>query len=276
MEVTFWGVRGSIPCCTERHKRVGGHTSCVGVRAAQTHVIFDAGTGLRELGLAMDNPSCATKEIHLFLSHVHYDHVIGFPFFGAIWNPDVTLHLYATILKSEGGLAHFFEKTLFNHPLFPVSLSQLRAQLVFHDIDNGQEIFVGEGGRVVPFALNHPGGASGYRFEAGGKSICYVSDTEHDPEGGVLDPVILSHIQGTDLMVYDGCFTEAEYANHKGWGHSTWEEGVRLAQAAGAKRMAIYHHDPSHTDDVMERIETEAKRAFSGAFVACQGMSLTL
>lgn len=275
MEVTFWGVRGSIPCCGPQHKRVGGNTSCVSAYGEGALVIFDAGTGLRELGLALENAPLPTKEIHLFLSHAHYDHVIGFPFFSAIWNPDVTLHLYATILKPERGVAHFFEHILFHHPFFPVSLSQLRAQLVFHDIANGQEVLVGGGGRVVPFALNHPGGASGYRFEAGGKSVCYVSDTEHDPEGG-LDPVILAHIQDTDLMIYDGCFTQAEYANHQGWGHSTWEEGVRLAQAAGAKRMAIYHHDPSHTDDVMERIEAEAKRAFSGAFVACQGLSLTL
>ncbi|MCA0369492.1 MAG: MBL fold metallo-hydrolase [Proteobacteria bacterium] len=275
MEVAFWGVRGSIPCCGPDHSRVGGNTSCVSARFGDSLVIFDAGTGIRDLGTAIKDMPICLQEIHLFLSHVHYDHIIGFPFFAPIWEPDATIHIYATMLELRGGIGHFFDKVLFNHPLFPVSLSQLRAKIIFHDIKNGEEVMIGETGRILPFVLNHPGGASGYRLEAGGKSVCYVSDTEH-AEGEGLDPIILQHIKNTDLMVYDACYTEKEYQNHKGWGHSTWEEGVRLSLAAGAKRMAIYHHDPSHTDMVLEDLEQEAKRAFSGAFVARQGACILL
>lgn len=275
MEVTFWGVRGSIPCSGPDYRRVGGHTSCVSASFDNTLVIFDAGTGMRDLGLWLKNEKPHIKTIHLFLSHAHYDHIIGFPFFGPIWDPSVHLNIYATIMGPMGGIHHFFQHHLFQPPFFPVQLSQLQATFTFHDISDGDHLTILPHVGVDVFPLNHPGGASGFRLQVNKKVMCYVSDTEHEPTKGP-SKTILNAIKDADLIVYDTSFTDEEYVHFQGWGHSTWQEGVRLCLDAGVKRMALYHHDPSHTDTLMDAIELKAQSLFPGAFVARQGMTVIL
>lgn len=275
MDVIFWGVRGSIPCCGPENRRGGGDTSCVGVRVGDTLVVLDAGTGIRDLGRWLEANHPDVRKIHLFLSHAHYDHVIGFPFFSPIWNPAFEIHVYATTLNSFGGVQHFFDKTLFAPPFFPVSLSQLAAKISYYDCQNGDVVQLEGGVQVRIFPLNHPGGASGFRVEGAGKSLCYVSDTEHCVEAG-LDKDILQAVQDCDLMIYDASFTDEEYPAHVGWGHSTWQEGVRLCQEARVKRLAIFHHEPSHTDDMLDAIESQARVVFENAFVAREDQHIAL
>lgn len=273
MDVTFWGVRGSIPCCGKQYLRVGGHSSCVSVLIGDTLIIFDAGTGLRDLGTWLeDHPHI--REAHLFLSHAHYDHLIGFPFFKPLWREDFSLTVYATILDPYGGAKSFFEHRLFAEPFFPVRLDMLKCRLDFRDSQNGEVLTFKDGIEVFLGRLNHPGGASGFRLSHQGACVAYVSDTEHGTD--LPDNDVQRLIQNADLVIYDATFTDEEYPRYKGWGHSTWQEGMRLCQDHGVQQMAIYHHDPSHTDEVIDKIENAAKAAWPGLFVARQGMTLRL
>ncbi len=273
MDVTFWGVRGSIPCCGQEYLRVGGNSSCVSVIIDKKIVVFDAGTGLRDLGNWLEKHPYI-NEAHLFLSHAHYDHIIGFPFFKPLWRKDFKLVVYSTIFGKYGGAKQFFEKRVFTDPFFPVTLEKLQCRLSFKDCQDNDRVTLDKETNVLIGKLNHPGGASGFRLQHRTKSVVYVSDTEHKEEE--LDSEVLNLIQGSDLVIYDATFTEEEYPQYKGWGHSTWQEGMKLCQKAGAKSMAIYHHDPSHTDDVIDLIEKEATRAWSGLFIARQGMVISL
>lgn len=273
MDVTFWGVRGSVPCCGQEYMRVGGNSSCVSALIDETIVIFDAGTGLRDLGLWLESRP-HIKEAHLFLSHAHYDHVIGFPFFKPLWRPDFKLVVYATVLQAYGGAKRFFQERIFADPFFPVTLDQLNSDLSFQDCHNGETLWLNDRTQVSIGKLNHPGGASGFRLDHGQKALAYVSDTEHNEE--TPDQHVLDLITEADLVIYDATFTEEEYPRFKGWGHSTWQEGLKLCQKAGARSMAIYHHDPSHTDDKIDLIEQDAKKAWSNLFIARQGLTIVL
>jgi phosphoribosyl 1,2-cyclic phosphodiesterase len=157
-------------------------------------------------------------------------------------------------------------------PMFPVPLEAMRAKILFEDFHAGDtfELYPGVIIRTAP--LNHPNGATGYRIEHGGRVVAYITDTEHVP--GQDDANVLKLIDKADLVIYDSTYTEAEFPNRIGWGHSTWNEGLRLCRMAGAKRLAIFHHDPDHNDDFMDRLSEEASRVWDGAFVCREGMEI--
>lgn len=146
--------------------------------------------------------------------------------------------------------------------------------IAFNDFDAGESLTIDPDIEIRTAALNHPGGATGYRLEYGGRSACYVTDTEHREEG--LDPVVLGLIADADLVIYDTTYTDDEYPRYRGWGHSTWQEGVRLCRAAGAKRLLAFHHDPDHDDDTLDRIAVELDRELPGSLVAHEGLQLEL
>lgn len=271
VEVTFWGVRGSFPCATLNHMRYGGNTSCVTVEVGGTTIILDAGTGLFQLGkhLIKKGVTAAT----LLLSHSHTDHIIGFPFFAPAWIGSFALTIMAGHLKDNGGVREVFEVAM-RDPVFPVKLADMGGATRFHDFNVGESFALGPDVMVRTAPLNHPNGATAYRIEAEGKTVCYVTDTEHVP--GKLDQNILDLIRGADLVIYDSTYTEEEYPKKVGWGHSTWEEGIRLCRSAGAKHLAIFHHDPDHTDDFMERVDEQARHTWDKAFVAREGMVIPL
>jgi phosphoribosyl 1,2-cyclic phosphodiesterase len=151
------------------------------------------------------------------------------------------------------------------NPMFPVPLDAMHARLEFEDFRAGDSFSLGPGLHIRTCPLNHPNGATGYRIEYGGKAVCYVTDTEHVP--GRPDRNILGLIGGADLVIYDSTYTEEEFPAKVSWGHSTWVEGMRLCQAAGAKQLAIFHHDPDHDDVFMARLEAEAKKAWPGGTI---------
>ncbi len=270
LRVRFWGVRGSIACPGAEYVRYGGNTSCLEVRCGGRLLIFDAGTGLRPLGRHLDDK--AEVDGDLFFTHTHFDHITGLPFFSPAFKPANRFRFWAGHLLPEYRLYDVLSE-LMMAPLFPVPLDVLKAKICYRDFKCGETLEPHPGIVIRTAPLNHPNGATGYRIEHGGRSLCYVTDTEHSP--GRLDANILGLIEGADALIYDSTFTEAEYPRFVGWGHSTWEEGVRLSDAAHVKTLVIFHHDPSHDDACMDRIAAEAERARPGTVVAREGMVLT-
>jgi len=272
IQVHFWGVRGSIACPDRGVARYGGNTSCVEVRCGDSLLIFDAGTGLRCFGKALARSGKAV-DADIFFSHCHIDHVCGLPFFAPVYSPTNRLRLWAGSLPSPGGLAAALGQ-LMSNPLFPTNLDSFKASLAFRDFCAGDVLTPRPGVTVRTAPLNHPGGATGYRVEYGTSSLAYITDTEHGP--GELDEHVLQLAADVDLMIYDSNYTDDEWPSHVGWGHSTWQQGVRLAGKAKAKILAIFHHDPEHTDDLLDRVAAEAAALLPGTIVAAEGMTLRI
>jgi phosphoribosyl 1,2-cyclic phosphodiesterase len=267
--VRFWGVRGSIACPGEATARYGGNTACVEMRCGDRLLIFDAGTGLRLLGNALDDG--AVVDADHFFSHSHFDHIIGLPFFCPAYKPENRFEVWAGHLNPDFTIEQALRLAM-QAPLFPVPLDVFKAEMNFHDFSAGATLEPRAGIRVRTAALNHPDGATGYRVEYGGKSVCYVTDTEHVM--GAPDQNILALIADADIVIYDSTYTDEEFETYINWGHSTWQEGVRLCQAASVGTLVIFHHDPGHDDATMDRIADEAATAFPGAIVAREGMIL--
>jgi phosphoribosyl 1,2-cyclic phosphodiesterase len=266
--VRFWGVRGSVACPGPATARYGGNTACVEVRCGERLIIFDAGSGLRPLGLAL---SGRTVDADLFLTHCHLDHVWGLPFFEPCYAPSTRLRLWAGNLLPDFTLRQTLGR-LMGEPLFPLGPDLFRAQIEFRDFRCGETLQPHSGVTLHTASLNHPNGATGYRIEHAGRAVAYITDTEHAP--GTLDDNVVALARNVDLMIYDSTYTDEEYPAHAGRGHSTWQQGIRLAESARAKRLAIFHHDPSHDDAALDRIACKAQAARPGTIVASEGLTL--
>jgi phosphoribosyl 1,2-cyclic phosphodiesterase len=269
--IRFWGVRGTVPCPGPPTLRYGGNTACVEMRCGPHRLIFDAGTGLRLLGnelASTDGESVA----NIFLTHTHMDHVQGLPFFRPAYIPNNRFEFWSGHLGAQRRNLQDVLYALMQQPFFPVPLDILHACIAFHDFTPGATLNPAPGVSVRTAALSHPGGATGYRVEFAGRSVCYVTDTEH--EEGKLDEAVLGLIERSDLVIYDSTYTDEEFPLRRGWGHSTWQQGVRLCRAASARRLVTFHHDPEHDDDMLDRIAASLDRALPGSIVAREGMRL--
>ena len=267
--VKFWGVRGSIPCPGPDTAIYGGNTPCVEIRCGSKVLIFDAGTGIRPLGniLAADN----VRDVDLFLTHTHLDHINGFPMFNFLFDDKNHLKIWAGRREVWSSIKDIFEKFM-APPIWPLSIENLGAEIIFSDFEIGQVFSPKPGIIIRTVNLNHPQGAVGYRVDFSGKSICYVTDTEHAKD--CRDQNILKLIEGADIVIYDASFTDEEYPNFVGWGHSTWQEGVRLCTDAGAQRLAVFHHLPGRSDDELAIIDSSVGVLLPGSVVAREGMVL--
>jgi len=273
--VRFWGVRGSIPTPGPETVGVGGNTSCLEVRCGDRLVIFDGGTGLRSLGaLLMKN---LPVKASMFFSHVHWDHIQGFPFFVPAFVPGNHFDIY-------GGknLSSTLAETLhgqMNFPNFPVTLDQMAATMVFHQFEDGQHVELGDDLKVKGLLLNHPGGSYGYRVEYDGKVMVYCTDTEHREEP---DPPVLELARDADLLIYDAQYTPEEYAGEYdgipkvGWGHSTFVEAAKLAELSGVSRVILFHHDPTQNDDAVAEKERRCRELFPKSDAALEGTVIEL
>ena len=256
MRVKFWGTRGSVPTPGRATERYGGNTSCVEVTIGEVRLILDAGTGIRDLGLAMadEGPS----EAHLLFSHGHWDHIQGLPFFIPLFTPGYVLHIYAPERfrkRLEGGL--YKQMTSDN---FPVDFGDVAATIDFQTMPDEGLSFGGI--EITAFELPHPGGCWGYRISAEGKSLFYAPDQEISPgEHDDIFAALVKHIQGVNLLIADGQYTRAEYPQRVGWGHSPVEETLRLAQTAGVGRLAVTHHDPMRDDSGLSELERVMRKA---------------
>lgn len=271
-KVKFWGVRGSIACPSPDHVVYGGNTSCIEVSVAGHVFILDAGTGIRALGRELLRRGATSAT--LLLTHTHWDHINGFPFFAPAFCPDFALRIMAGHLSGKPGGIRAVLANQMENPTFPVPLSAMRGAVSFDDFAAGDTLTFAPGVVVRTAPLRHPNGATGYRIEYGGLSVCYVTDTEHVPDQP--DQNILALIRGADLVIYDSTYTDDEFPDKVGWGHSTWQEGVRLATAAEVKRLVLFHHDPDHDDTFMAEVEATAASLLPGTIAARDGMELVM
>ena len=268
--VRFWGVRGSVATPGADTMVYGGNTSCIEIRCGKNPLIFDAGTGLRNLGDCLSAEG--VKDLDLFLTHTHIDHIAGFPFFSHAFKPGNSLRVWSGHLDdgltTEGVLRQFMSA-----PLWPVPIDIFRADVSYNDFHAGETLIPCEGATLRTTQLNHPQNATGYRIDYSGKAICYITDTEQHEDS--LDSNILGLIDGADIVIYDSTYTDGEYLDHKGWGHSTWQEGVRLCDAGSVGRLVIFHHMPERNDADLDLIAKEAEESRPGTIVAREGMTLS-
>ncbi len=272
MSVRFWGVRGSIASPGADTVRYGANTACVELRCGEHLVICDAGTGLRPLGQALA-ASGQPIDADLLCSHTHVDHICGFPFFAPCYMAGNRIRIWGGHAAAHGDIGAAF-RLMMTPPLFPDVMDTLDAKVEFKNFTAGETISLGPGIVVRTASLNHPGGAIGYRIAWNGKSVAYVTDTEHREAG--LDAGILALAAGADLMIYDANYTDEDYRRHQGWGHSTWQEAVKMAKGAAVRRLVLFHHDPARTDDMLDAIADEAAHAYPGTIVAREGLALTV
>jgi phosphoribosyl 1,2-cyclic phosphodiesterase len=262
-------VRGSIACPGKEYSRYGGNTPCLEVRCGPHLLVFDGGTGLRPLGwqLKQEEP----LDFDLFFSHTHFDHIVGLPFFKPLFHTGNKLRMWAGHLLPERTLRDVL-CVMMQEPLFPVPIETFSADTTYHDFRVGETLRPRDGIAMRTAPLNHPNRATGYRIEYGGRSVCYVTDTEH--ENGHLDQNIIDLVKDSDIFIYDATYTDGEYPKYQGWGHSTWQQGVRLADAANVRTYVAFHHDPGHDDGFLDHVAEEVEAARPGSIVAREGMIL--
>jgi phosphoribosyl 1,2-cyclic phosphodiesterase len=271
IRLTFWGTRGSLPCSGPQYTTYGGNTCCVELTCGEHVVVFDAGSGIRGLGehLAHHMP----RRIDMLLSHYHFDHICGLPFFAPFFHPgiDVTIHAGQSDdwLKSSDMLDSFMKP-----PFFPITPSTFRAELGFRDFHAGDGFTLESGLEVATAPLIHPQGATGYRIDHDGRRIAYVTDTEMTDTGPT--PAMLALVADADILVLDAMFTEQELGMCRGWGHSSWRQGIEFADAANVGTLFLFHHHPLHDDDMMDAIAEAADAARPGTRVAREGETVTL
>jgi phosphoribosyl 1,2-cyclic phosphodiesterase len=269
MRIRFWGVRGSIASPGPETAEVGGNTSCVEVICGRTRIVLDAGTGLRELGnrLLKDKEPLAMT---MLLSHYHWDHIQGLPFFVPVYMKQTALEIVGAA-NGVMSVRDALERQM-SAPVFPVRLDQVGARLTTREIEPGDVFQVGEA-KVTVARGNHPGGVVAYRIEHEGKSVVYATDTEHY---SCVDPALRAVTEGADVLIYDSQYVPEEYPAKLGWGHSTYAHGVELARAAGVGTYVLYHHDPMRTDAQVASIESRAQALFAHSMAAREGLELDL
>ena len=275
LQVRFWGVRGSVPTPGPDTAVVGGNTSCVELRYDNEILILDGGTGLRNLGNELIRTQQGSIRASILFSHVHWDHIQGIPFFAPIFHADTQLDIYG--LSEDNSIEQALRHQMGN-PSFPVRLDQVAAKLQFHPVTSSG-LSIGPF-RIYAQTLNHPNGVYGFRVEAGARKIVYATDTEHDPNGSI-DENLVALASNADVLIYDSQYTEDEYHGRTGncrhgWGHSTWNEGVRIAKKANVAQLLLFHHDPSHNDQTVADIEAAAQAEFPNTQAAREGMTVTL
>ena len=285
MKVEFFGVRGSIASAGPETMGVGGNTPCVVVETGAEPLIFDAGTGIRRFG--QQCLKAGRTKGHLFFSHLHWDHIQGFPFFtpayvpGSEWTLHGVLPVGTTMHVTDEGPLHKALSSQMTAPQFPVGIDCMRGDLRFVDVPAG-EVLHKAGAELRHVHVDHPNGCVAWRVDHDGKSVVYATDLEHDPDHpDQVHEGLCELARDVDVLIYDAQYTPEEYAgeagpSRRGWGHSTFEAAALLAERSGAKQLMLFHHDPSHDDAFMADLEQRAQRRWAPTQVAREGMVLSL
>ena len=275
MRVKFWGVRGSTPTPQAENMRYGGNTSCVEVRVGEQLYIFDCGTGFRVLGQQLRDEFGEKKlplSAHVFISHFHWDHIQGIPFFRPLYDRADSQFLFHCSSRTRS-LKQVMDEQMAS-PYFPVNLSQMQAQQKFYDIDIGR-LNLEDGVQIQTSWLNHPQGCMGFRMETKDGVLVYATDNE--PGDAAFDKSVRKLAEGADVLIYDAQYLPEEYAAEKrGWGHSHWREAVNVVMESGAKELVLFHHDPDHTDVVIDKIVHDARNYYPKVRAAAEGMEIRI
>ncbi len=280
MRVRFFGVRGSIPTPGPSTVRYGGNSVCVEVTLADgTRLLLDAGTGLREAGKALQAEGYRGK-IHMFITHPHWDHIMGMPFFGPLYAKDT--HIVMHPMTAKGREAFRRPPIMLDGEHFPVKFSDLPSKI--ERVEDVCEHHISTA-TITTIELNHPGGANGFRIDdEDGTSLCYLTDNELAPPGAVITTAdeIARFAEGTSLLIHDAQYLPSDMPAKHGWGHSVVSEVLELASNAGAARVALHHHDPDRSDDELDVVATDAARWTRDhaptieAIVAREGLAIEL
>ena len=274
--VKLYGGRGSTPVCEPGFQKYGGNTTCIYVDLlindrSKMLVIFDAGTGIRLLSNDIEKGKIPkTEYIFMIFTHLHWDHVQGFPFFNQAYDPNQKIGIFypkENLAASE--LKHLFEIQM-QAEFFPVQLNNMGAEFSFLVQEEAQSQL--NGNNKVKFSYrehNHPGGAFSYRLEANGKTIVLCTDLEHGKE---IDQDVVGFCRDADLLIHDAQYTDEELAQHRGWGHSSFNQAMTAAEQANVKKLVLTHHDPSHDDEFLDSMEKECQKRFPNCELAKEGM----
>jgi phosphoribosyl 1,2-cyclic phosphodiesterase len=276
-KLVFWGVRGSIPTLERDTWRYGGNTPCLELTAPDgTQFILDCGTGLRMLG----NQWVGTRadgpiDAQVLVTHYHWDHIQGIPFFHPFFDARNRFHFYSFQSKDLGpnSLRQVLEAQLAK-PYFPVDVTMMTAQREFHEIAGGQKWEI-NGTKIASAWLNHPQGCLGYRLDTAAGSVVYATDNE--PGVAEFDANLRQLASGADVLIYDAQYSPEQIAGErKGWGHSSWKEGVKVAREVKAQNLVLFHHDPDSQDQKVDGFLSAARNEFPATWAATEGMSITL
>lgn len=272
MRIKFWGVRGSTPTPQQENLRYGGNTSCVEVRVDGALYVFDCGTGFRQLGQHLRQEfNGASLDAHIFVSHFHWDHIQGIPFFGPLYDKPENRFVFHSSSRTRT-LKRVMEEQM-AAPYFPVNMSEMKADRHFYNLDAG---CVSLGGVTIQVAwLNHPQGCLGFRLESKEGVVVYATDNEPgDPE---FDKNVRQLAAGADVLIYDAQYLPEEYeAQKRGWGHSHWREAINVVMESGTKELVLYHHDPDHDDNCIDKVVKEAQNYYPKVRAASEGMEIKL
>ncbi len=266
--IKFWGTRGSNPTPDEDKIKFGGDTSCVEVRTSENDlIIFDMGTGLRNLGKKIISDSSYDTTIHILLSHYHFDHIMGFLTFAPLFDSKYTINIYGDNKDTD---IKDLPDMLLQKNFWPVEKEMLKAAINFKRIENNQ---ININGTKITHTLHgHPNGANTYRLEHNNKSMVYCTDCEH-PQGS-LNPNVVEICNQADIVIHDAHYTINDLINHKGWGHSSWKQAVDVMLTSHAKKLVLFHYSPDYNDNQVWEIEKNAKAKFPNTISSFQGLAL--
>ncbi|MEP1208613.1 MAG: MBL fold metallo-hydrolase [Rhizobiaceae bacterium] len=278
--VKIWGARGTLASDSKSTVRYGGNTACIEVTCGDERLLFDAGSGLRAAGdhivkqfRKQEADGIPRKKLNLFFTHCHYDHISGLPFFAPFFDPKASIDIWSGHLTGPNKTRRMIENYMCP-PYFPVGPDVFSANVTYRDFDVRDVLTPIKDVVIRTLPLNHHDEAIGYRIEFDGRSVCYITDTTHIPDQP--DQGIIDFVADTDLMIYDGTYTDEEFPTFWNFGHSTWEEGVRISKAAGVKNYCVFHHRPSRTDKDLDRIGEQCKRAFENSWMGKEGMTIKI
>jgi phosphoribosyl 1,2-cyclic phosphodiesterase len=271
LTVRFWGTRGSVSTPGPAARQFGGDTACVEVSNGANALVFDAGSGIRRLGLTFAERRIRSADI--FFSHCHYDHIIGLPFFSPLFDPAIEVTLWSGHLHGRMTTRQMVEEFM-RAPFFPVRPEVFNPHTRYVDFAPGDTLRPPGDAVIHTGALNHNDGAVGYRLESGGRVVSYITDHEHG--NPTADATVARLIAGADLLVIDATYTDTEYPTHRGWGHSTWQHATALCRQQQVKRLVLFHHRPRRSDHDLATIEQEARQVFPDTIVASDDLEITL